>query len=427
MHYSTVRKSLLFALRRRHPGLLTSRLSRAIVADIEHEEENMSRLAITSALLMLDDGPRQLTLRIVNGVIVAVGGSPQRGDVVLDLLGHAVFPGLINAHDHLDLNVFPRIKLRQVYDNAHQWHRDIEAQLEAPGIRRLYAAPLADRLFVGGIKNLLSGATTVAHHGPFYRPLRSRSFPIRIVWPYGWAEGLGRKETVLQSFSSAPLDAPWVIPIAEGTDSVASAELRELDELGCLAANTVLVHGVGLSQSDLARVKEVGAGLIWCPESNLFVLGQARFHEVLLGWMALGTDARLTGSHDLLEEAKLAARLSGLPVRRLLSLVSRDAASVLRIAGAGRIAPGAYADLVIVRCAEENPYQVLLDAHRRDLRMVMVGGRPCIADSDMEGAFQLTRTPAELVWLDDIPKLMAGALVNRLRRTDLEEPGLVVG
>jgi cytosine/adenosine deaminase-related metal-dependent hydrolase len=372
----------------------------------------MPSLSITGALVMLDEGPRQLALRIVDGVIAAIGGSPQRGDAVLNLLGYAVFPGLINSHDHLALNVFPRIKLRQVYDNAHQWRRDFEAQLEAPGIQRLHAAPMDDRLFLGGIKNLLSGATTVAHHGALYRPLRSRRFPIRVARPYGWADGLDEEGAVLLSFDSTSPEAPWAIPVAEGTDSIASAELRRLDELGCLAPNTVLVHGVGLSQSDLARVKEVGAGLIWCPESNLFLLGQAQFHEVLLGRMALGTDSRLTGSRDLLEELKLAARLSRLPARRLLSLVLGEAVSVLRMDSVGRISLGFHADLVMVRCTEENPYQVLMEAHRADLQMVMVAGQPCIADSDMEEAFQSTRTPAELVWLG---------------RTNLEEPGLVVG
>lgn len=387
----------------------------------------MSRLSITGALIMLDGGPRQLTLRIVNGVIAAVGGSPQRGDSVLDLLGHAIFPGMINAHDHLDLNVFPRIKLRQIYENAHQWRRDFESHLEAPGVRQLYTAPVAHRFFVGALKNLLSGATTVAHHSAIHQSLHARRLPVRIVKPYGWIPALVEGKLLLQSFEEAFPDVPWVIPLAEGTDSLASGELRKLDELGYLASNTILVHGVGLGQSDLARVREVGAGLIWCPESNLFLLGETRFHESLLGRMALGTDSRLTGSRDLLEELKLAGRLSGLQAPHLLRLVLKDAAIALRLDKMGSIVPGAYADLVMVRCTEESPYQVLVDAHRADLRMVMVGGKPRIADLDLEDAFQTTLTSAELVWLDDAPKLMATGLVNRLRRTDLEEPGLVLG
>jgi len=37
------------------------------------------------------------------------------------------------------------------------------------------AVPLPDRLFLGGLRNLLAGATAVAHHGPYHRALARRT------------------------------------------------------------------------------------------------------------------------------------------------------------------------------------------------------------------------------------------------------------
>ena len=51
------------------------------------------------------------TLRILGTHIVALGAAAELGDRVIDLQGDRLLPGLINAHDHLQLNSLPRLKL----------------------------------------------------------------------------------------------------------------------------------------------------------------------------------------------------------------------------------------------------------------------------------------------------------------------------
>ena len=119
--------------------------------------------------------------------VLSIGDRPKRGDTVVDLQGGFVLPGLVNAHDHLELNHYGRIKGRDRYDNASGWIADMGKRLSSdPAIQEGRAQPLIERLFIGGLKNLLAGVTTVAHHNPFYAEMR-RTMPIRVVRRYGWA------------------------------------------------------------------------------------------------------------------------------------------------------------------------------------------------------------------------------------------------
>ncbi|MGH9391858.1 MAG: hypothetical protein ACRD1Z_19830, partial [Vicinamibacteria bacterium] len=50
--------------------------------------------------------------------ILGIGSPPESSDVVVDVEGAFVLPGLVNAHDHLELNHFGRLKFRDSYENA---------------------------------------------------------------------------------------------------------------------------------------------------------------------------------------------------------------------------------------------------------------------------------------------------------------------
>ena len=131
------------------------------------------------------------TLHFAGGHISALGGAPRRGERVIDLRGDRVLPGLINAHDHLQLNALPRLKSRPLHANAGEWIDDMRPRLAAdPLLRANAAVPRALRLLIGGLKNLLTGVTTVAHHDAPYPELLDPEFPVRVLEGAGWSHSL---------------------------------------------------------------------------------------------------------------------------------------------------------------------------------------------------------------------------------------------
>jgi cytosine/adenosine deaminase-related metal-dependent hydrolase len=358
-------------------------------------------------------GPSHTPVTITDGLL---GGDAGPGTYRLDLPGHLVFPGLINAHEHLQNNAVPGLPQSTPFPNSYAWIEAFQAHFHSPAVVAALAVPKPVRLRHGGLKNLLAGTTCVAQHDPWHEALDAPDFPVAVLRRYGWSYALGWPgygPPPRESFADTPAHWPWMIHLGEGTDAVAAAELAALDQAGCLAANSVLIHGVGLGAQDLDRLLARNAAVVWCPASNLALLGRtldpARL--CLAGRLALGTDSRLSGARDLLEELQVAAR-SGLTAEQLLGLVTHQAAGILHLAPRGSLKPGAPADLVIVRDRGGPAAQSLVGRSRSELRAVVRDGRPCIADPDFSEWFAAAGVEAVAVLLDGRPKLLATALAD---------------
>ncbi len=194
-------------------------------------------------------------------------------DIDLDLTGHLLLPGLINAHDHLEFNLFPRLG-RGSYANASVWARHIHHPDKSP-VKEHLLVPKKVRLIWGGIKNLLSGVTTVAHHNPYESSAFASRFPVRVVRQFGWAHSLDFQPRHIAICGSTPPSAGlFIVHAAEGTDKRAHAEIPRLKEMGILNQRTILVHAVGITARELATIGRSGCSIVWCPTSNLFALGR---------------------------------------------------------------------------------------------------------------------------------------------------------
>ncbi len=353
------------------PSQLTGSASR-------QPREKIASWLLTDARVAL--GPRDpaaLDVEIREGRLFAFhprGRAPRNSAAVLNLEGRLILPGLINAHDHLEFALFPRLGSKH-YPNAKAWAEDIYRPEETP-VREHLQIPKSERLLWGGLKNLLSGVTTVCHHNP-YEPVFDDAFPVRVVKRFGWAHSLAFSPDIAERFRNTPSGEPFIVHLGEGTDTAARNEVFELDRVGALDDRTVIVHAVALDDRGLTVMRERGASIIWCPSSNLFTLGRTLDRRV---WdtqipVALATDSSISAEGTLLDEIRVAREAADLRSDLLYAMVTETASRVLRLTGGeGTLAEGGVADLLAVPDRGLAPADTLVKLTEEDLDLVMVGG-----------------------------------------------------
>jgi hypothetical protein len=391
-------------------------------------------LHIKGALIWQGAEAIEKDLFIQNGRIVSE--KPNHA-LEVDLSGYTLFPGLVNAHDHLELNHFPRTKFREVYDNAHQWGEDVNARLNDEPFKTLRSYPLWDKLFIGGLKNLLCGATTVAHHGPKHKPMYWADFPVRVLKNYGWAHSLhfSTEEEIVHSYQSTPKNWPWFIHLAEGTDETAASEYQRLKKLGCVGENTVLVHGVGLNLSDIVDACYVISNdrLAWCPSTNDYILGCIKdmneLWEMNGGRIYLGSDSRLTSKGDLLDEIRYVKQLYDWQAFFILQFVLEPIYSNYPEIGFwfnlrdNILKRNMIADFVAVQDVN-NPSDYLCSISRKELSLVATNSIPQIGAPELMAKFPHIQTVA--CTLDGVEKRINVELARQIHRCTLKEQGLEV-
>jgi len=286
-------------------------------------------------------------------------------DVVLRLPDGEVHSGLINAHDHLHRNHYDRLGMPP-YANAYDWARDIQARY-AETIARGREMPRRQALLHGAWKNLLAGVTHVVHHDT-WEPDFDDNFPIHVV-PLASVDSVAMSPDFVP-----PARGAFALHVAEGVDGGAAAEVKLLAERGLLNEWLIAVHAVGPDADGIAALRASGAALVWCPSSNHFLLGHTAPSALLAEGIdiLLGSDSRLTGAGDLLDELRFARGLGALPGTRLLDAVGATAARRLGLPPPG-LAIGAEANLAVFR-------KPLLEAAANDVALVMAAGELRVLD-----------------------------------------------
>jgi len=315
---------------------------------------------------------------MAHGRVAAIGRL--RGRHRLDCSGYLILPGLINAHDHLDFNLFPRLG-NGPYESATEWARDIHARFEDQ-IQDVLAVPLRERLLWGGLKNLVSGVTTVCHHNPWNKIFGQR-FPVRVLRAFAWAHSLEFSRDLQLRHAACPSTRPFIFHAGEAVNGSGAREMQTLARLGLFASNSVMVHAVGLDTELMTLARARGCSLVWCPSSNLFTLGRTLPRGILESDLpiALGTDSSLTAEGDMIDELRVARRVSGLSESRLCQMVTVSAARVLRLThGEGTIQRGGVADLLLFRDRGLTPARTLLT---QSPEAVLVGGKPQMVSADL--------------------------------------------
>ena len=149
------------------------------------------------------------------------------------------------------------------------------------------------------------------------------------------------------------------------------------------------IHSTALAADDFREWEARGGGaIVWSPFSNLWLYGGTT--DVMAARAAglrvcLGSDWTPSGTRNVLGELKIAATwneesLGGvLSDADLVEMATANPGDTLALpwhVQVGRLEPGALADVAVFGRVADDPWRNVLEATERNVRLVVVGGRP---------------------------------------------------
>ena len=321
----------------------------------------------------------------------------------VELPGHVLIPGLVNAHTHAAMALMRGLAddlplMRWLED--HVWPAEakhVSAQFVKDGtllacaemlrggitcMNDMYFFPEAalEAALQAGMRASLgvivvefpsAYATDPDHYLAQGLALRDRwrehplvSFCLAPHAPYTVSDATFRKVAQL----AAELELPVHVHVHETRHEVERSvaehgqrPLARLAGLGLLGPNLISVHSVHLTPEEIALLARHGCSVAHCPSSNLkLASGFAPVAALLAAGVnvALGTDGAASNNRlDLFEEMRLAALLAKAAAGDAQAMPAQAALRAATLGGAlalgaqeriGSIAPGKAADLVAV-------------------------------------------------------------------------------
>jgi 5-methylthioadenosine/S-adenosylhomocysteine deaminase len=363
----------------------------------------------------------------------------------LDLPGHVLMPGLVNAHGHAAMSL-----LRGAADDLalHEWLQDYIWPLEGRWVNEDFVYQ-GSRLAIAEM--LLCGTTCFADMY-FFPDATARAVvetgmraqlacPI-IDFPTAWASHADEyisKATALHdeyrghplisiafgahapyTVSDAPLrkiatfaeelDIPIHMHVHETAQEIEDAltasgkrPLQRLSELGLISPRMLCVHATQLNDEERALLSASAATVVHCPESNLKLASGfcevARLMEAGVN-VALGTDGAASNNDlDMFSELRTAALLAkavagnaaAVPAAQALQMATLNGARALGLESEiGSLEPGKSADLIAVRldaCNTQPLYnpvsQLVYSTNSRQVSHVWVAGRQLVENGEL--------------------------------------------
>ncbi len=344
-------------------------------------------------------------------------------------------PGLINVHDHMRGDYLPRIgpKNREYYLNWSYWERDLRGSAVVAERANI---TVEDCYQLAAYKNLFSGVVTVNDHFPheFNEPFIPR-LPIRVISEYtlahecssfdlNWGDGIE-----IEHKRAVKRRHPFITHLEEGYDQESQAGVEMLEKLECLDKHDVFIHGIGFSNEDIKKIKRVGATVVWCPASNLFMFNlTCKIDKMIEAGinLCIGTDSTHTGSVNLLAEMRVGRRIyrkmygEDLDARTIVLMVTVNSAKAFWMQDRiGSIAKGKIADLLVVRPRESDPYEALVNMEMQDIDLLLKEGRPISGSAEYEELFAACEVEYNRISVHKREMLITGdpaALLQRVRR-----------
>lgn len=423
-------------------------------------------LLITNATLLANPATGHLQekayLAVADGAIAEIGEmaalpAQPEADRIIDAAGNLVLPGLVNGHCHGAMSLF-----RGLADDLPlmTWLSEhifpAEARLVEAEMVYWCSKLAAAEMIMGGITTVAdayfhedaaakafceAGMRAVAAQGiidfpapgvPEPRQNIAKAADFLSVWqgknplltpalfchsPYTCSpDTLQRAKALAREAGSL-----FFIHLAETREEVAQIKAQHgrtpaglLHGLGLLDENTVCVHCIWLEKGDIELLRETGAKVVTCPESNMKLGSGIAPLSKLLGAgipVGLGTDGCASNNDlDLFQEMGSCARLhkvaalepTCMPATALLDMATGMGAGVLGLAGeTGCLAPGLRADCIIIDTRQphltpfHNPETLVYAGRGSDVSTVLINGRVVMQERRIL-SFDLTETMHEV-------------------------------
>jgi 5-methylthioadenosine/S-adenosylhomocysteine deaminase len=380
--------------------------------------------------------------RIVDLLPGADAAARYSADQVIERPSHLLIPGLVNAHTHAAMTL-----LRGLADDIPlmQW---LQEHIW-PAEQRWMSAEFVEHGTELAMAEMLLGGTTTFNDMYFFPEVVARSaarigmrvcvgmilikFPT--VWAGDMAEYLRKGLALRDEYKGHPLvtaafapHAPYTVDdeylvkirrladelevpvhshVHETADEVMGSvvesgerPLDRLDRLGLVSPMLMAVHMTQLEDTEVARLAEVGASVVHCPESNLkLASGFCPVAKLLDAGVnvCLGTDGAASNNDlDMIGEMRSAAllakgvagRADAVTAEQVLAMATINGARALGLAEeTGSIEVGKWADLCCVDLGlpattpvYEPVAQLVYAATRDQVSDVWVAGRPMVAD-----------------------------------------------
>lgn len=330
------------------------------------------------------------------GAMGACSGMAAARDATVYNTAGVIYPGLIDAHNHVAYNWLPEWVPPRQYGNRYQWQGAAAYSTFITPYRVNSGMHECAMAKYGEARAIFAGTTTI-QGGPNRTCTRVLARNPEFGADFGGVDhhntnilGIGTVDAMAAMNLRAQMDSnmvtTYIIHLSEGVDASSRAEFTDLTNKRLLTQATVLVHGTALMDPEHTEMGTAHARLVWSPRSNIALYGgttdiRAAFaHGVPV---ALAPDWTPSGAPDILQELRYARNLGrqmwpGLLTDRILvEMVTNRAATVLgRGTDIGTIAPGRYADVMIVPDWGCDPFSTLIDTPTSDVEMVFVGGKP---------------------------------------------------
>jgi hypothetical protein len=326
-------------------------------------------------------------------------------ELELDLNGAIAFPGLINSHDHLEFNLFPKLG-NKIYEDYVEWGNDIHEKNNKI-IETIKKVPYELRFKWGLYKNLLCGVTTVAHHG-IGIVYKIKGMP-DIINNYNYLHSIRLESMWKIKLNFLLNDKPFVLHIGEGTNSYSHKEIIELIKWNIFRKKIIGVHGISLDE----KTSNNFIALVWCPDSNLFLYNKTANVDKLKNETAIlfGSDSTLSSDWNIWNHIRLARSIDNLSDLELYESLSLKAAETWGLHNKGSISENKIADIVISKTYSDDKWNDYYNTNPENIILIIKAGRIVLIDKDYEDRnCIIKKTGFDLIAINNVGKYVVRGL-----------------